>query len=71
VLRCLKGQRAISDGEIVVLDEKGRSNFFELMTAVASLVITRSIWCGSTDRACAASHFWSARSGYADWFHIR
>jgi ATP-dependent DNA ligase len=31
VLRCLKGQRAILDGEIVVLDEKGRSNFFDLM----------------------------------------
>jgi len=30
VLRCLKGQRAILDGEIVVLDEKGRSNFFDL-----------------------------------------
>jgi len=31
VLRSLKGQRAILDGEIVVLDEKGRSNFFDLM----------------------------------------
>jgi bifunctional non-homologous end joining protein LigD len=31
VLSCLKGQRAILDGEIVVLDEKGRSNFFDLM----------------------------------------
>jgi bifunctional non-homologous end joining protein LigD len=31
VLRCLKGQRAILDGEIVVLDEKGRSTFFDLM----------------------------------------
>jgi bifunctional non-homologous end joining protein LigD len=31
VLRCLKGQRAILDGEIVVLDEKGRSNFYDLM----------------------------------------
>jgi hypothetical protein len=30
-LRCLKGQRAILDGEIVVLDEKGRSNFWDLM----------------------------------------
>jgi hypothetical protein len=30
-LRCLKGQRVILDGEIVVLDEKGRSNFFDLM----------------------------------------
>jgi bifunctional non-homologous end joining protein LigD len=27
----LKGQHAILDGEIVVLDEKGRSNFFDLM----------------------------------------
>jgi bifunctional non-homologous end joining protein LigD len=32
VLRSLKGQRAILDGEIVVLDEKGRSNFYDLMT---------------------------------------
>ena len=31
VLRCLKGKRAILDGEIVVLDEKGRSNFYDLM----------------------------------------
>ena len=31
VLRSLKGQRAILDGEIVVLGEKGRSNFFDLM----------------------------------------
>jgi len=31
VLRSLKGQRAILDGEIVALDEKGRSNFFDLM----------------------------------------
>jgi ATP-dependent DNA ligase len=31
VLRSLKAQRAILDGEIVVLDEKGRSNFFDLM----------------------------------------
>ena len=31
VLRNLKAQRAILDGEIVVLDEKGRSNFFDLM----------------------------------------
>ena len=31
VLGCLKGQRAILDGEIVVLDEKGRSNFYDLM----------------------------------------
>jgi len=31
VLRCLKGQRSILDGEIVVLDEKGRSNFHDLM----------------------------------------
>jgi ATP-dependent DNA ligase len=31
VLRCLKEQRAILDGEIVVLDEKGHSNFFDLM----------------------------------------
>jgi bifunctional non-homologous end joining protein LigD len=31
VLRCLKGQQAILDGEIVVLDEKGRSTFFDLM----------------------------------------
>ena len=31
VLRSLKGQRAILDGEIVVLDEKGRSNFHHLM----------------------------------------
>ena len=34
VLRCLKGQRAILDGEIVVLDEKG-SNFFDLMAVRA------------------------------------
>jgi bifunctional non-homologous end joining protein LigD len=31
VLRCLKGQRAILDGEIMVLDENGRSNFHDLM----------------------------------------
>ena len=31
VLRSLKGQRAIPDGEIVVLDEQGRSNFYDLM----------------------------------------
>ena len=31
VLRCLKGQRAILDGEIVVLDAEGRSNFPDLM----------------------------------------
>ena len=31
VLRSLKGQRAILDGEIVVLDEKGLSNFYDLM----------------------------------------
>jgi len=31
VLRSLKGQCAILDGEIVVLDEKGRSNFYDLM----------------------------------------
>jgi bifunctional non-homologous end joining protein LigD len=31
ILRCLKGERAILDGEIVVLDEKGRSNFYDLM----------------------------------------
>src|SRR5215469_14308001 len=31
VLRSLKGQRVILDGEIVVLDEKGRSNSFDLM----------------------------------------
>ena len=31
VLRSLKGQRAILDGEIVVLDEKGCSNFSDLM----------------------------------------
>jgi len=31
VLRSLKGQRVILDGEIVVLDEKGRSNFFDPM----------------------------------------
>jgi bifunctional non-homologous end joining protein LigD len=31
VLRSLKKQRAILDGEIVVLDEKGRSNFYDLM----------------------------------------
>ena len=31
VLRCLKGKRAILDGEIVVLDEQGRSIFFDLM----------------------------------------
>jgi bifunctional non-homologous end joining protein LigD len=31
VLRGLKGQRAILDGEIVVLDEKRRSNFYDLM----------------------------------------
>ena len=31
ILRSLKGQRAILDGEIVVLDEKGRSRFHDLM----------------------------------------
>src|SRR5215831_20122154 len=31
VLRSLKGKRAILDGEIVVLDEKGRSKFYDLM----------------------------------------
>jgi len=31
VLRSLNGKRAILDGEIVVLDEKGRSNFDDLM----------------------------------------
>jgi bifunctional non-homologous end joining protein LigD len=31
VLRSLKGKRAILDGEIVVLDEKARSNFYDLM----------------------------------------
>ena len=31
VLRSLKGQRAILDGEIVVLSQKGRSNFYDLM----------------------------------------
>src|SRR6516165_3887069 len=31
ILRSLKGQRAILDGEIVVMDEKGRSNFCDLM----------------------------------------
>ena len=31
VLRCLKGQHAILDGEIVVLDKKGRSNIYDLM----------------------------------------
>ena len=46
VLRCLKGQRSILDGEIVVLDEKGRSNFHDLMARRGSLAITRSISCG-------------------------
>src|SRR5215469_11005810 len=46
VLRSLKGQRAILDGEIVVLDEKGRSNFHDLMARRGSLAITRSISCG-------------------------
>jgi bifunctional non-homologous end joining protein LigD len=32
ILRSLKGQRAILDGEIVVLDEKGGSVFAALMT---------------------------------------
>ena len=31
ILRCLKAQRSILDGEIVVLDEEGRSNFHHLM----------------------------------------
>jgi bifunctional non-homologous end joining protein LigD len=31
VLRCLKGPRVILDGEIVVLDAEGRSNFPDLM----------------------------------------
>jgi len=31
VLRCLKGQRAILGGRMVVLDAEGRSNFFDLM----------------------------------------
>jgi ATP-dependent DNA ligase len=33
VLHCLKGQRAILDGEIVVLDGGGRSNFRDLMSS--------------------------------------
>ena len=60
VLRSLKGQRAILDGEIVVLDEKGRSNFHDLWPAVASLAIMLSVWSGSTGGTCAAPRFWSA-----------
>ena len=33
VLRCLKGHRAILDGEIVVLDAERRSNFRDLMVS--------------------------------------
>jgi ATP-dependent DNA ligase len=32
VLRSLKGKRVILDGEIVVLDEKGRSNYLNSIT---------------------------------------
>ena len=44
VLRCLKGHRAILDGEIVVLDAEGRSNFPDLMARRwrASLLRVRS-----------------------------
>ena len=44
VLRSLKGQRVIVDGEIVVLDQKGRSNFFDLIArrGRASLLRLRS-----------------------------
>jgi ATP-dependent DNA ligase len=41
VLGCLKGQRAILDGEIVMLDEKGRSNFF-VMARRTTLLSVRS-----------------------------
>ena len=57
VLRCLKGQRTILDGEIVVLDERGRSNFYDLMAPPASLAIMLLISSGSTGRTCVASRF--------------
>ena len=43
VLRSLKGQRAILDGEIVVLDEKGARTSMTSWPAVASLAIMLSI----------------------------
>ena len=51
----LKGQRAILDGEIVVLDEQGRSIFADLMMGRGEAVTAPLTWCGLTDAICATS----------------
>ena len=43
VLGCVKGQRVILDGEIVVLDEEGCSNFHDLMARCGEPRYCRSI----------------------------
>ena len=51
----LKGQRAILDGEIVVLDEQGRSIFADLMMGRGEAVTAPLTWCGSMAATCARS----------------
>ena len=61
VLRSLKGQRALLDGEIVVLDERGRSNFYDLMARRGE----PRYYAFDPDRTYVASRFWRASEGSA------
>jgi bifunctional non-homologous end joining protein LigD len=51
----LKGQRAILDGEIVVLDEQGRSIFADLMMGRVNRATVPLISCGSMAAICVTS----------------
>jgi hypothetical protein len=69
VLRSLKGQRAILDGEIVVLDEKGRSNFFDLMAhrGEPRYYAFDLMWLNGID--LRSRPLLERKSAYTSWFH--
>ena len=63
VLRCPKGQSVILDGEIAVLDEKGRSNFHDLMARGGEprYYAFDLVWLNGRD--LRGSRFWTASGG--------
>ena len=58
----IDAEDAIIDGEIVVLDERGESHFYDLMFDVAHQSSQHSTYCGSMEKTCGISSYGNARA---------